>query len=96
MKACFIFPNVFSKVKKFNELLSRSIFLLKFVNNFRILSHTDKSFHFNLLIYQSSHIENYGEILEQLGFSKYGKEALVSGVTGEVMPCDIFIGSVYY
>jgi hypothetical protein len=40
--------------------------------------------------------EHFGAQLEAAGFSKYGQETMVSGVTGEEMPCDIYIGVVYY
>lgn len=41
-------------------------------------------------------IEYYAKELESHGFSRYGQETMVSGYTGEEMPCDIFIGLVYY
>jgi DNA-directed RNA polymerase beta subunit len=34
--------------------------------------------------------------LEAAGFAKYGQEKMISGVTGEEMACDIYIGVVYY
>lgn len=41
-------------------------------------------------------VESFGEALEAAGFAKYGNETMISGVTGQEMPCDIFIGVVYY
>ncbi|EFJ43848.1 hypothetical protein VOLCADRAFT_95925 [Volvox carteri f. nagariensis] len=41
-------------------------------------------------------VERWGEYLERQGFSRYGQETMISGVTGQEMPCDIFIGPVYY
>ena len=40
--------------------------------------------------------EKYGAYLESAGFARQGQETLISGITGEEMPCDIFIGIVYY
>lgn len=41
-------------------------------------------------------VEEFGAQLEAAGFAKYGQETMISGVTGEEMPCDIYIGVVYY
>lgn len=41
-------------------------------------------------------IDVLGEQLEQYGFCKYGSDVMYSGVTGEMMPVNIFIGVVYY
>eukprot|EP00201_Polytomella_parva_P019467 CAMPEP_0175041304 /NCGR_PEP_ID=MMETSP0052_2-20121109/1831_1 /TAXON_ID=51329 ORGANISM="Polytomella parva, Strain SAG 63-3" /NCGR_SAMPLE_ID=MMETSP0052_2 /ASSEMBLY_ACC=CAM_ASM_000194 /LENGTH=1341 /DNA_ID=CAMNT_0016303785 /DNA_START=27 /DNA_END=4052 /DNA_ORIENTATION=+ len=41
-------------------------------------------------------VNYFGNYLEQQGFAKLGQEKMVSGVTGEEMPCDIYIGLVYY
>lgn len=41
-------------------------------------------------------VEEFGAQLEAAGFAKYGQEKMISGVTGEEMPCDIYIGVVYY
>jgi hypothetical protein len=41
-------------------------------------------------------VEVYGRQLEAAGFSKYGQETMISGVTGREMPCDIYVGVVYY
>ncbi|GFR47172.1 hypothetical protein Agub_g8865 [Astrephomene gubernaculifera] len=41
-------------------------------------------------------VERWGAYLERQGFSRYGQETMVSGVTGQQMPCDIYIGPVYY
>jgi hypothetical protein len=35
-------------------------------------------------------------MLQAAGYAKYGQETLISGITGEEMPCDIYIGLVYY
>ena len=35
-------------------------------------------------------------MLEAAGYAKYGQETLISGVTGEEMACDIYMGVVYY
>ncbi|PNW80548.1 hypothetical protein CHLRE_07g322176v5 [Chlamydomonas reinhardtii] len=40
--------------------------------------------------------ERWGAYLERQGFSRYGQETMISGVTGQEMPCDIYIGPVYY
>eukprot|EP00879_Flechtneria_rotunda_P025269 GHRR01026842.1.p1 GENE.GHRR01026842.1~~GHRR01026842.1.p1 ORF type:complete len:252 (+),score=83.60 GHRR01026842.1:101-757(+) len=41
-------------------------------------------------------VEEFGQQLEAAGFAKYGQETMISGVTGDEMPCDIYIGLVYY
>lgn len=41
-------------------------------------------------------VEEFGQQLEAAGFAKYGQEKMISGVTGEEMACDIYIGVVYY
>jgi hypothetical protein len=41
-------------------------------------------------------VEHFGAQLEAAGFAKYGQETMVSGVTGEEMPADIYVGLVYY
>lgn len=41
-------------------------------------------------------VEEFGSQLEAAGFAKYGQETMVSGVTGEEMAVDIYIGLVYY
>ncbi len=41
-------------------------------------------------------MEYFGSLLEQQGFAKHGQETMISGITGEEMPCDIYIGLVYY
>lgn len=40
--------------------------------------------------------EDYVDDLVKHGFSRYGSEVLISGITGEELACEIFIGSVYY
>uniref|UniRef100_A0A6C0BI39 DNA-directed RNA polymerase n=1 Tax=viral metagenome TaxID=1070528 RepID=A0A6C0BI39_9ZZZZ len=39
--------------------------------------------------------EAIGEILEEMGFEKYGNEVMYNGATGEQIPTAIFIGPVY-
>jgi DNA-directed RNA polymerase beta subunit len=41
-------------------------------------------------------VEEFGKQLEAAGFAKHGQETMISGVTGQEMPCDIYIGLVYY
>ncbi|PSC76790.1 DNA-directed RNA polymerase I subunit 2 isoform X1 [Micractinium conductrix] len=40
--------------------------------------------------------EEFGQLLEQAGFTRNGGEVMISGVTGEPFPVDIYIGVVYY
>jgi len=40
--------------------------------------------------------ESITKQLEQLGFNGYGDETLINGMTGEIIPCKIFIGPTYY
>jgi DNA-directed RNA polymerase I subunit RPA2 len=40
--------------------------------------------------------ETFCEILENRGFSRNGEETLISGISGEELHCNIFIGCVYY
>lgn len=35
-------------------------------------------------------------MLESLGYAKHGQETMISGITGEEMKCDIYLGIVYY
>eukprot|EP01147_Barroeca_monosierra_P009559 gene9559-1788_t len=44
----------------------------------------------------STAIEYFGEQLRQAGYNYYGHERMYSGVTGEELEVDIFIGNVYY
>ena len=37
-----------------------------------------------------------GAELQRRGFARHGQETMINGYTGEEMPCDIFIGLVYY
>ena len=41
-------------------------------------------------------IQNIGDALEQQGMERWGNETLMSGITGEVLPCKIFIGPTFY
>ncbi len=40
--------------------------------------------------------EDYGKMLEQNGFDKYGEEALYDGVTGKPFDAKLFTGVIYY
>ncbi len=37
-----------------------------------------------------------GDVLEAHGYNRHGDEIMYNGITGEQMPCDIFIGPTYY
>jgi DNA-directed RNA polymerase II subunit RPB2 len=41
-------------------------------------------------------IQKIGDALEQQGMERWGNETLMSGITGEVLPCKIFIGPTFY
>jgi DNA-directed RNA polymerase III subunit RPC2 len=41
-------------------------------------------------------VEETGKILVQNGFSSDGKDLLMSGITGEMLPCFVFSGPIYY
>jgi DNA-directed RNA polymerase I subunit RPA2 len=41
-------------------------------------------------------INYFGDKLEAAGYHRLGGETMISGVTGEEFPVDIFIGTVYY
>ncbi|GMH52987.1 hypothetical protein TL16_g01352 [Triparma laevis f. inornata] len=41
-------------------------------------------------------VDHFGEQLQTAGYNYYGSEALYSGVTGQVMHADLYIGVVYY
>ena len=41
-------------------------------------------------------VEEWGTQLEAAGFARNGGETMISGVTGEPFPVDIYIGCVYY
>jgi len=41
-------------------------------------------------------VDHFGEQLQEAGYSYYGSEALYSGVSGEVMKADLYIGIVMY
>jgi DNA-directed RNA polymerase II subunit RPB2 len=38
----------------------------------------------------------YGELEHRFGLNKYGNEIMYNGMSGEQMPCEIFIGPTYY
>lgn len=41
-------------------------------------------------------VEGIGNVLEELGYERYGNEVLYNGATGEQLDYDIFIGPCYY
>lgn len=41
-------------------------------------------------------VENMSQILREHGFSFDGKDLLISGITGEMLPCFVFSGPIYY
>ena len=41
-------------------------------------------------------VEETGKILVEHGFSCDGKDLLMSGITGEMLPCFVFSGPIYY
>ena len=41
-------------------------------------------------------VARFGQQLEEAGFARHGQETMISGLTGEEMPCDIYLGLVYY
>ncbi len=41
-------------------------------------------------------IDDVGKILTKYGFQKRGNECLLSGVTGEMLKCPIFMGPIFY
>jgi DNA-directed RNA polymerase II subunit RPB2 len=41
-------------------------------------------------------MESISDVLEKLGFNRYGNEVLYNGMTGEQLPVDIFMGPCYY
>jgi len=41
-------------------------------------------------------LEEMSQILAKNGFSYTGKDVLISGITGEYMPCYVFCGPVFY
>lgn len=41
-------------------------------------------------------VDFFGEQLASAGYNYYGTETMYSGVTGEALPCDIYLGVVYY
>ncbi len=47
-------------------------------------------------VFAGNPAERFGKVLESLGYAKHGQETMISGVTGKEMPCDIYIGLVYY
>ncbi|GMH37284.1 hypothetical protein BSKO_05157 [Bryopsis sp. KO-2023] len=38
----------------------------------------------------------FGEYLEKAGYNRFGTQTMISGITGEEMVCNIYIGLVYY
>lgn len=41
-------------------------------------------------------VKDMGEILVKHGYSYDGKDSLMSGITGEILPCFVFSGPIYY
>mmetsp|Transcript_23748 Transcript_23748/g.70506 ORF Transcript_23748/g.70506 Transcript_23748/m.70506 type:complete len:150 (-) Transcript_23748:101-550(-) len=41
-------------------------------------------------------IRVFGDQLEAAGFARHGQETMICGMTGKEMPCDIYVGLVYY
>lgn len=41
-------------------------------------------------------VEEVGKLLIKNGYSFDGKDALISGITGEMLPCYVFSGPIYY
>jgi len=41
-------------------------------------------------------VKETGKILTEHGFSFDGKDLLISGMTGELIPCYVFSGPIYY
>jgi DNA-directed RNA polymerase I subunit RPA2 len=74
------------------ELLSASIVTCRFVNASSFqkceLPEDDEA--------AQSPIEYTARRLQERGFSRYGQEVMINGVTGEELRCEIFIGLVYY
>ena len=41
-------------------------------------------------------MEHFGALLQEQCFARLGQETMISGITGEEMACDIYVGLVYY
>eukprot|EP00349_Pseudokeronopsis_sp_Brazil_P004808 CAMPEP_0202969532 /NCGR_PEP_ID=MMETSP1396-20130829/15304_1 /ASSEMBLY_ACC=CAM_ASM_000872 /TAXON_ID= /ORGANISM="Pseudokeronopsis sp., Strain Brazil" /LENGTH=67 /DNA_ID=CAMNT_0049697191 /DNA_START=384 /DNA_END=587 /DNA_ORIENTATION=+ len=41
-------------------------------------------------------VSDMGKLLIENGYSFDGKDALLSGLTGEMLPCYVFSGPIYY
>lgn len=41
-------------------------------------------------------VHEMGKLLVKHGYSFDGKDALMSGITGELLPCFVFSGPIYY
>lgn len=46
--------------------------------------------------HSTSLVDELGQMLREKGFNYHGVEVLYSGVYGTELPCEIFIGPVYY
>lgn len=46
--------------------------------------------------YAQKPIEYTAQRLQEHGYSRYGQEVMINAFTGEEMPCEIFVGLVYY
>lgn len=41
-------------------------------------------------------VEEMTKLLTKAGYSSDGKDVLISGITGEMLPCYVFQGPIYY
>jgi DNA-directed RNA polymerase III subunit RPC2 len=46
--------------------------------------------------FAGDNVDDMGKVLLEHGFSPDGKDILVSGLTGELIPCYVFSGPIYY
>ena len=46
--------------------------------------------------YAHKPVEYTAKRLQEHGYSRHGQEMMINGFTGEEMPCEIFVGLVYY
>ena len=46
--------------------------------------------------FQNNNIQDYAHILRDYNYEKWGNEVMYSGITGDQMKTDIFIGPTYY
>ena len=55
-----------------------------------------KGTHTNATIFKKIDIESIGDELESMGLNRYGYHRLYSGITGEYIDAEIFMGPTYY